>query len=107
MSFDWTYVLSLFWYVPFWKASLIVAELSVLSWVIATSAGFLFALAKLSPVSGLRYPAAIYIWFFRSMPLLVLLIFVYNLPQVFDWTRPFLSSAFVAGLVSLVLSTLR
>src|SRR5699024_10030120 len=81
-----------------------VAELSVLAWAIATFLGFFFALAKLSRSPLLYYPSAIYIWFFRSLPLLVLLIFVYNLPQVIPWTRGFLTSAFVAGLLSLVLS---
>lgn len=104
MTFDWGYTLSLFWYLPLWKASLLVAELSVLAWTAATFLGFFFALAKLSHSPLLRYPSAIYIWFFRSLPLLVLLIFVYNLPQVIPWTRAFLSSAFIAGLLSLILS---
>ncbi len=104
MSFDWQYTLSLFGYLPLWKAAGLVAELSVLAWAIATFVGFFFALAKLSHSPLIRYPSAVYIWFFRSLPLLVLLIFVYNLPQVIPWTHSFLSSAFVAGLLSLILS---
>ncbi|KAA0010250.1 amino acid ABC transporter permease/ATP-binding protein [Billgrantia pellis] len=104
MSFDWEYALSLFGYAPLWRATLVVIVLSLLSWTIAASLGFLLALAKLSSYPILKLPVAAYIWFFRSLPLLVLLIFVYNLPQVLPWTSPYLSSPFFAGLLGLVLS---
>ncbi|SJN09042.1 hypothetical protein CZ787_00580 [Halomonas citrativorans] len=104
MNFDWEYAFSLFWYPPLWQASLVVIALSLLSWSIAASLGFILALAKLSKYRILRLPVAAYIWFFRSLPLLVLLIFVYNLPQVIPWTRSYLGSPFIAGLLGLVLS---
>jgi polar amino acid transport system permease protein len=104
MSFDWEYVFSLFWYPPLWQASLVVIALSLLSWSIAASLGFILALAKLSQYRTLRLPVAAYIWLFRSLPLLVLLIFVYNLPQIIPWTSTYLGSPFVAGLLGLVLS---
>ena len=104
MNFDWEYAFSLFGYPPLWQASLVVVALSLLSWTIAASLGFILALAKLSQYRTLRLPVAAYIWFFRSLPLLVLLIFVYNLPQVIPWTRSYLGSPFVAGLLALVLS---
>ncbi|WP_417419954.1 amino acid ABC transporter permease/ATP-binding protein [Halomonas sp.] len=104
MNFDWEYAFSLFWYPPLWQASLVVIALSLLSWSIAASLGFILALAKLSKYQTLRLPVAAYIWFFRSLPLLVLLIFVYNLPQVIPWTRSYLGSPFIAGLLGLVLS---
>ena len=104
MSFDWEYTFSLLGYGPLWQASLVVIALSLLSWCIATSLGFVLALAKLSQYRALSLPVATYIWFFRSLPLLVLLIFVYNLPQVFPWMRNYLGSPFVAGLLALVLS---
>lgn len=104
MSFDWEYTFSLLGYGPLWQASLVVIVLSLLSWSIAASLGFILALAKLSQYRTLSLPVAAYIWFFRSLPLLVLLIFVYNLPQVFPWTRSYLGSPFVAGLLGLVLS---
>src|SRR5699024_9432991 len=69
-----------------------------------TSLGFLLALAKMSRFPLLKLPVSAYIWFFRSLPLLVLLIFVYNLPQALPWASPYLSSPFVAGLLALVLS---
>lgn len=104
MKFDWDYAFSLLGYGPLWQAALVVIALSLLSWCIATSLGFILALAKLSKYRALNLPVAAYIWFFRSLPLLVLLIFVYNLPQVFPWMRNYLGSPFVAGLLALVLS---
>ncbi|QOR39054.1 amino acid ABC transporter permease/ATP-binding protein [Billgrantia diversa] len=104
MNFDWEYSFSLLGYGPLWQATLVVIALSLLSWGIATSLGFILALAKLSQYRTLSLPVAAYVWFFRSLPLLVLLIFVYNLPQVFPWMRSYLGSPFVAGLLALVLS---
>ncbi|SDL16674.1 polar amino acid transport system permease protein [Modicisalibacter muralis] len=104
MSFDWEYALSLLWYAPLWEASLVVVALSVLSWLIATFLSFFLALAKLSSYPLLKLPVSAYVWFFRSLPLLVLLIFIYNLPQVIPWTGNYLSDPFTAGLVALILS---
>lgn len=101
---DWGYVLSLFHDADLWRASLVVVELSVLSWTLATGLGLLVALAKQSPRRCIRWPAGLYVWFFRSLPLLVLLIFVYNSPQVAPALGHVIGSPFRAGLVALVLS---
>ena len=81
MTFDWQYTLSLFWSPDFWQATLTVVELSLAAWAISVVLGFGVALTRQSPIWILRRTAATYIWFFRSLPLLVLLIFVYNVPQ--------------------------
>ncbi|WP_274631355.1 amino acid ABC transporter permease/ATP-binding protein [Arvimicrobium flavum] len=104
MTFDWNYALSLFWSKDFWWATLLVVELSLLSWILSVILGFIIALARQSPVWAIRQVASAYTWFFRSLPLLVLLIFVYNLPQAFPSTGALLSVPFVAGLIALVLS---
>src|SRR3954447_17180818 len=101
---DWTYLLSLFHDTDFWRASLVVVALSVLSWTLATALGLLMALAKRSGSKWLRWPAAIYVWFFRSLPLLVLLILVYNAPQAIPSLHQVIRSPFIAGLIALVLS---
>ncbi|WP_416962465.1 amino acid ABC transporter permease/ATP-binding protein [Streptomyces sp. Agncl-13] len=103
-SFDWSYTLGLFADADLWRAALLVVELAVSAWVISTALGLLVALAQQSRLRPLRLIAAGYVWFFRSLPLLVLLIFVYNSPQIFPDLRPLLSSPFAAGLVALVLS---
>ncbi|AXL53318.1 amino acid ABC transporter permease/ATP-binding protein [Paraburkholderia caffeinilytica] len=102
MHFDFAYFLSLFSLPAFWQASLTVVELSALSWTVGMVLGFPLALAKLSGKRWLTMPANLYIWFFRSVPLLVVIVFVFNLPQIFPATGAVLSNPFVAGLISLV-----
>ena len=104
MQFDWSYFVSLFSMPAFWEATLTVIELSALAWVIGMLLGFLLASAKLSTSAWLRVPASIYIWFFRSIPLLVLVVFVYNLPQLFPSTGGVLSVPFYSGLLALVVT---
>lgn len=103
-NFDWGYVLSLATYKDFWDAALLVVWLSVLTWVLGVVLGLGVALAKQSLRAPIHSVASIYVWFFRSLPLLVLLIFVYNLPQLVPQTSWLLSEPFWAGLIALVLS---
>jgi len=104
MAFEWAYFFSLFSVQAFWKACLTVVQLSTLSWTLGLVLGFLLASAKLSVHAWLRLPASLYIWLFRSIPLLVLLVFVYNLPQLFPAAGSVLSQPFYAGLIALVLT---
>lgn len=104
MPFDWNYLTSLFTDAAFWQASWTVVQLSVTTWLIGIIAGFALALGKQSGNPLVRGTAGVYIWLFRSLPLLVLLIFIYNVPQVFPSTSNWLGNPFVAGLVALVLS---
>ena len=103
MIFDLDYTLSLLSYKDFWLATWVVIKLSVLTWLISIVLGFALALAKQSPRVLLNMPAKGYIWLFRSMPLLVLLIFTYNLPQAIPATSALLSDPFWAGLIGLVI----
>ncbi|VVO08283.1 amino acid ABC transporter permease/ATP-binding protein [Pseudomonas fluorescens] len=104
MQFDWSYFFSLFSMSSFWHACVTVIELSALAWFIGMLLGFLLASAKLSSAAWLRTPASVYIWFFRSIPLLVLVVFVYNLPQLFPATGSVLSNPFYSGLFALVVT---
>src|SRR5471032_2562974 len=104
MHYDFPYLLSLFALPAFWQACVTVVELSALSWLTGLALGFLLASAKLSRSRWLSLPAAVYIWFFRSVPLLVLVVFVYNLPQLFPVTREVLSNPFYSGLFALVVT---
>ncbi|AMV48623.1 amino acid ABC transporter permease/ATP-binding protein [Paraburkholderia caribensis] len=104
MLFDWHYAASLLVDAAFWKAAWLVVELSVATWLIGIVAGFMLALGKQSTLLPLRMACGAYIWLFRSLPLLVLLIFVYNLPQVLPWSGGVLSDPFLAGLIALSIS---
>ncbi|MEA3118758.1 MAG: polar amino acid transport system ATP-binding protein [Paraburkholderia sp.] len=104
MVFDWHYTASLLFDAAFWKATWLVVELSAATWLIGIVAGFALALGKWSAFMPLRVACSAYIWLFRSLPLLVLLIFVYNLPQALPWTSGLLSDPFWAGLLALSIS---
>lgn len=104
MPFDWNYILSLFADTEFWQASWTVIQLSVTTWILGILVGFVLALAKQSRFKLLSLSAGFYVWFLRSLPLLVLLVFIYNIPQVFPSTRMLLGDPYMAGLVALVLS---
>ena len=104
MHFDFRYMLSLFAMPEFWRASLTVVELSARAWLIAAAAGFLLATARLSGWRALSVFASVYIWLFRSLPLMVLIVFVYNLPQLLPHTGGVLSNPFNSALIALVLT---
>jgi polar amino acid transport system permease protein len=104
MAFDWRYALSLLADMDFWAAAWLVIKLSLAAWLISIVAGFLLALGKQSTWRPIQWLSRGYVWFFRSLPLLVLLIFVYNLPQMIPWTGSFFSNSLWAGLVALALS---
>ncbi|MCY0386690.1 amino acid ABC transporter permease/ATP-binding protein [Robbsia sp. Bb-Pol-6] len=104
MTFNWQYMFGLLGYAEFWRASSLVIQLSFLTWVVSIGLGFFLALAKQSDNPLVNLPARAYIWLFRSLPLLVLLIFVYNLPQAFPATSVVLADPFRAGLLAMVLS---
>lgn len=103
MQFDWAYTFSLFLDPDLWKGAGIVVALAVLAWVIANVAGILFALMRESRSRPLRIFAGLYIWLFRSLPLLVLLVFAYNIPQVFPASQVILGSSFNAALIAMIL----
>lgn len=104
MQFDWSYLFSLFHYADFWQASLLVIELSILTWVCGNVIGVMLALAKQSHFKTLSLIVSGYIWLFRSLPLIVLIIFIYNVPLFFPSSADWLSSPFASGLIALVVS---
>jgi polar amino acid transport system permease protein len=101
---DWGYTLGLFGYAPLYGAAGTVVLLALSSWSIAVVLGMLVALGRQSRFRPLVWALNAYVWFFRSLPLLVLLIFVYNAPQAIPELRVVVGSSFVAGLIALVLS---
>lgn len=102
--FDWSYTFSLLAHRPFWGASGIVVALATLSWVTSVILALGIALIRQNASLPFRAPTRVYVWLFRSMPLLVLIIFVYNLPQAFPVTAPVLNISFWSGFFALVLS---
>jgi len=104
MQFDWSYFISLFQNIDFWQASLLVIKLSVSTWIFGNIFGVVLALAKQSHFKPLSLVVRGYIWLFRSLPLIVLIIFIYNAPLFFPSSAEWLSSPFVSGLIALIAS---
>ena len=76
MDFNWVYTFTLLSHQDFWLATWTVIQLSVLVWVVGIVLGFVLALGKQSRLKAVAWSSDTYIWFFRSLPLLVLLVFV-------------------------------
>ncbi|MEV7402912.1 amino acid ABC transporter permease [Streptomyces sp. NPDC091267] len=62
---------------------LITVEVAVYSAVLGLLGGVLLALARLSPSPVLRAVSWIYTWLFRSVPLIVVLLFLYNFSALY------------------------
>lgn len=97
MDFD----LALFWEAltssDYLHGALITILLTLAGQVTATIIGLGLALARTSGSRSAHALSASYVWFFRAMPLLLVLLFVWNaLPQLVpelreDWFTPFLA----------------
>ena len=86
---------------PYWHGALLAFELTCATLGAAAVLAFFLALGALSRSRPLRGLVLLYNWFFRAIPTLLLLLFVWNgLPQLWstftsDWYKPFLA-AFIA-----------
>jgi len=65
------------------RGLVVTLELTVLSMAIGMALGIVLALMKLSPNNVLKTTSGIYIWVFRGTPVLVQLIFWYNIALIF------------------------
>lgn len=80
------------------KGALLALVLASACQLLAVVLGFFLALFRISKNIVARRFAGLYIWFFRAIPALLLLLIVWNaLPQVFsifrsDWYSPFLAA---------------
>ena len=86
---------------PYWHGALLAFELTCATLAAASALAFFLALGALSKSRPVRALVLVYNWFFRAIPTLLLLLFVWNgLPQLWstftsDWYKPFLA-AFIA-----------
>lgn len=80
MTSNRNYMLSLLGDVDSRRVTWTAIKLGLLTWGCSIVPGFIPVLAKQSPRDWLSTPARLYIRLFRSIPLLVLLTFVYNMP---------------------------
>jgi len=83
---------------PYWHGALLAFELTCATLGAASVLAFFLALGALSRRRPVRAIVLVYNWFFRAIPTLLLLLFVWNgLPQVWStftgsWYKPFLAA---------------
>lgn len=82
-NFEWNVVLQWFTEASVLKGLQVTLGLTVVSMILGTLLGLLLAVWRLSENRLLSGIASLYIWFFRGTPLLVQLIFWYNLSTLF------------------------
>jgi len=82
-NFEWGVVLKWFTEASVLKGLQVTLGLTVVSMILGTLLGLLLAVARLSDNRLLRGLSGLYIWFFRGTPLLVQLIFWYNMSTLF------------------------
>ena len=82
-NFGWSVVWEYMFAAPIMRGLVITIELTILSMVLGVILGIILAVMKLSPNHIVRGAAEIYIWFFRGTPLLVQVIFWFNLAALY------------------------
>lgn len=105
MLFDVEVFLSQLVSLEYLKGALLSVGVAIVSLLIATVIGFVLAVGRTSKVPVAKGLAWTYVWFFRAIPALLILLIVWNaLPQLFpvlrqDWYTPFVAASIGLGLV--------
>ena len=81
--FEWPVVWHYLFARPILAGLGLTLELTLIATIISLAAGTLLALMRMSANPVLSTAAAVYIWFFRSVPLLVQIIFFYNFSALY------------------------
>ncbi|WP_026555844.1 amino acid ABC transporter permease [Arthrobacter sp. 35W] len=87
------------------KGAFLSVAVAVLALVLATVIGFIMALGRTSKSKVMQGLSGLYIWFFRAIPALLVLLIIWNaLPQLFpvlrqDWFSPFIAAFIGLGVV--------
>lgn len=102
MEFDSKLFVEVLFSSAFLKGAAISLSLATLSQILAVIMGFFLALFRLGKNKVLKNFAAVYIWFFRAIPALLLLLIVWNaFPQLIPALRQEWYSPFLAALIAL------
>lgn len=105
--FEWGIVGQYIFAQPILDGVFMTLKLTIIATVLSLLAGTTLALMRVSENFVLRYVSAGYIWFFRSVPLLVQLIFLYNISALFPSIRigiPFNGPTLVEGSANALLT---
>ena len=86
-AFQWSYMVDNAFSEPIREGARTTILLTVLAMVLGVALGVLLAVMRLSPNRVLSWSAWVYVWFFRSVPRLVLLVLCGNLGIIFAGGR--------------------
>jgi polar amino acid transport system ATP-binding protein/polar amino acid transport system permease protein len=104
-AFDTSYFFELFGDHTLWSAAGTTVALATVCWAAGAALGLIFALMARANARPLRMLSWVWVWFFRGVPLLLLIIFAYTaVPQILPSTRDFLNSPLHAGGLAIIVS---
>ncbi|MEZ5152994.1 amino acid ABC transporter permease [Rhodococcus zopfii] len=98
MTFDWDIFVGALTSSEFLHGAWLSLALAVASMIFATVIGFAVALMRINRRSPVRAVGGAYVWFFRAIPTLLVLLIIWNAgPQLFpalreNWFTPFLAA---------------
>lgn len=104
-SFDFSYFVELFGTNELWSAAGTTVGLATVAWASAAVIGLLIAQMSRSRRLVVRGTAWAYVWIFRGVPMLLLIIFAFTaVPQLLPSTRDFLANPLYAGGLAIIVS---
>ena len=96
-NFEWATVFQYLFSEQVLAGVVVTLWLTAVSMTLGIALGTVLAVMRLSTYAVFRYSAGVYIWFFRGVPVLVQLIFWFNLSSLFptiDFGLPFMTPLF-------------
>jgi polar amino acid transport system permease protein len=96
-NFEWATVFQYLFNEQVLAGVVVTLWLTAVSMTLGIVLGTLLAVMRLSDHRVFRYTAGVYVWFFRGVPVLVQLIFWFNLASLFptiDFGLPFMTPLF-------------
>jgi polar amino acid transport system permease protein/polar amino acid transport system substrate-binding protein len=104
MGFDAEIFFTQLFSVAYLNGAILSVGVAIFSLILATIIGFFVALARTTGKSIVRAPASVYVWFFRAIPALLVLLIMWNaMPQVFPILRENWYTPFIAAVIGLAL----
>lgn len=104
MSFDADIFLTQLFSIDYLNGAILSVGVAFFSLILATVIGFFVAIARTARAGLVRAPANIYVWFFRALPALLVLLIMWNaIPQVFPILRENWYTPFIAAVIGLAL----
>ena len=104
MNFDVDIFVGQLGNIDYLNGAILSVGVAFFSLILATLIGFFVALGRMSSKFAAQAPAYVYLWFWRALPALLVLLIMWNaLPQVFPIFRENWYTPFIAAIIGLAL----